>query len=113
MFCIESCVVRTLGDQDFANTVAYRSHSDMDSKSIRSLRFGGPTFHDELHMSNPMSAGPPWGSTWRLETISTSEERCTGWVDVRVPQLVVPKPSGLMSFKLNSFSLLLYLHILL
>jgi hypothetical protein len=82
----------------------------MDSKSIPSLRFGGPTFHDELHMSNPMSAGPSWGSTWRLETISTSEER---WVDVRVLQLVVPKLSGLMSFKLNFSSLLLYLHILL
>ena len=65
--CIESCAVRTLGDQDFANPVAYLSHSDMNSKGIRNLRFGGPTFHDELHMRNSMSAGPSRGSTWRLE----------------------------------------------
>lgn len=57
MFCIESCASKTLGDQDFANTVAYRSHSDTKSKSIRDLRSDGPTSHDGLHMSNSTPAG--------------------------------------------------------
>ena len=68
VFNTESCVARTLGDQVFANTVAYRSHSDTNSKVIRKLRSDGPTFHDRLHLSNSTPAGLSWGSIWRLET---------------------------------------------
>lgn len=67
MFCIESCAGRTLGDQDFANSVAYRSHSDTKSKSIRNLRSDGPAFHNGLHMSISTPAG------LHLETGSTGE----------------------------------------
>jgi hypothetical protein len=70
VFCIESCAATTLGDQDFANTVAYQSHSDTKNKSIRNLRSDGPTFHDGLQMSNCLRGqhGAPTGDL-RLEIL--------------------------------------------